>query len=322
MTLLPDLFDGLLSDARDRLVSLPAVERPQLAPVWAAPIARRPERPRPHPAADTEAALSFITATESKPVFHSSAYTGGAPRLFFDTERHLVPVRDLRPLAGGLSLDQEGFELHRSPSTVADLHDEAAVEALYLPEVEALLCRLTGAARVVAFDATRRTDGPGFVEGGVGKRGPARQVHVDYTRASGPRRAADVLGTAEVERWLAAGGRIAQINLWRPIRGPVERSPLALADAASVRPAALVATDQVFPDRVGEIYHLAYEPTQRWYWAPRMTPEEVLLIKGWDSRDDGRARFTPHSAFDLPATPPEAAPRESIEVRTFALFAR
>jgi hypothetical protein len=50
-----------------------------------------------------------------------------------------------------------------------------------------------------------------------------------------------------------------------------------------------------------------------------MTPDEVLLIKGWDSQDDGRARFTPHGAFDLPNTPPDAAPRESIEVRTLVV---
>ena len=34
-----------------------------------------------------------------------------------------------------------------------------------------------------------------------------------------------------------------------------------------------------------------------------MTPDEVLLIKGFDSLTDGRARFTPHGAFDLPDTP-------------------
>jgi hypothetical protein len=74
----------------------------------------------------------------------------------------------------------------------------------------------------------------------------------------------------------------------------------------------------VFPDRVGEIYHLAH-PGQRWYYAPLMTPDEVLLIKGYDSLTDGRARFTPHGAFDLPDTPESAPARESIEVRTLVI---
>jgi hypothetical protein len=78
------------------------------------------------------------------------------------------------------------------------------------------------------------------------------------------------------------------------------------ADAASVRPEDLVASDQIFPNRVGEIYHLAYNPRQRWYYTPKMERDEVLLIKGWDSLGD-RARFTPHSAFELPETPADAA---------------
>jgi hypothetical protein len=145
-------------------------------------------------------------------------------------------------------------------------------------------------------------------------------VHVDYTAKSGPQRVKDLFGEAEAARLAASGARIVQINVWRPIRGPVQRSPLALADASSVAPEDLVATDQVFPDRVGEIYHLAHDPAQRWYYAPAMTADEVLLIKGWDSLDDGRARFTPHGAFDLPDTPDSAPPRESIEVRTLVVI--
>ena len=93
-----------------------------------------------------------------------------------------------------------------------------------------------------------------------GSRGPADRVHVDYTVASGPIRAGDVLGPEEVERILNSGGRIMQVNIWRPITGPVRRTPLALADAASVATPELIATDQIFPDRVGEIYQLAHAP--------------------------------------------------------------
>ena len=53
-----------------------------------------------------------------------------------------------------------------------------------------------------------------------------------------------------------------QINVWRPIIGPVQRSPLVLADAASIGPQALVATDQIFRDRVGEICQVAWGAEQ------------------------------------------------------------
>jgi hypothetical protein len=270
--------------------------------------------------ADVSAPLTFIVPSETKPVFQSSAYTGGAPRVFFETQRHTVGIQDMRPLAGALSLDHEGFALLRHQTAVRDLYDDGAIENVYYPEIDALLRSVTGASRVVVFDATRRSDGGAGASNRDGLRGPATRVHVDYTEKSGPQRVKDLFGEAEAARLAASDARIVQINAWRPIRGPVQRSPLALADAASIRAEDLIATDQVFPNRVGEIYHLAYDPAQRWYYAPRMTADEVLLIKGWDSLDDGRARFTPHGAFELPDTPRDAAPRESIEVRTLVVI--
>ncbi|MGF1629138.1 MAG: CmcJ/NvfI family oxidoreductase [Kiloniellaceae bacterium] len=286
--------------------------------------ALQPRAPAPLSAATLHAPLTFIRPQAAKPVLESAALTGRAPRELFDTDDHEVAIHDLRPLAGGLSLDRDGFVLRWAPTAVEDLYDDRAVEQAYYPEVEALVRRELGADRpvtkVVIFDATRRSDAATGAANRDGARGPAGRVHVDYTEASGPRRVKDLLGEEEAARLAAAGARIVQVNVWRPIRGPVERSPLALADAASVRPADLVATDQIFPDRVGEIYHLAYHPAQRWYYAPAMTRDEVILIKGWDSRDDGRARFTPHSAFRLPQQRSDAPPRESIEVRTIAVI--
>ena len=273
----------------------------------------------PQSVASVRASLSYIVPQDTKPVFHSAALTGGAIKQFFETEDHAVPIADMRPFADTLSIDHEGYALRRHRTSVDDLYDDKAVEQIYTPEIEALLRREFGASRVVAFDATRRSDGGDGAPNRDGQRGPAGRVHVDYTAKSGPQRVKDLLGPAEAARLADAGARIVQVNVWRPIRGPVERSPLALADASSVAPEHLVATDQVFPGRVGEIYHLAYDPGQRWYYAPRMTPDEILLIKGWDSLDDGRARFTPHSAFDLPDTA-NAAPRESIEVRTLVVI--
>ena len=48
--------------------------------------------------------------------------------------------------------------------------------------------------------------------------------------------------------------------------------------------------------------------------------DEALVFKVYDSMKDGRARFTAHTAFDDPTTPPHARPRESIEIRTLAFF--
>lgn len=267
-----------------------------------------------------QARLTFAVPQDSKPYFESAALTGGAPKVFFETRDRMVTIHDMRPVAGAFSLDRQGFELRQHETMVGDLYDDRAVEELYDPEIEALLKAATGANRVAIFDHTRRSDGATGGANREGRRGPADRVHVDYTPTSGPQRAGDVLGAGEVARILDAGGRIAQVNVWRPITGPVQRSPLALADASSIDPADLIATDQVFLDRVGEIYHLAHAPGRRWFWVPEMERHEVLLIKGWDSRGDGPAQFTPHGAFQLPAQSPDTPPRESIEVRTYLVF--
>ncbi len=272
------------------------------------------------PVTEISASLNFIRRQDKKPAFHSSALTGGKPKYFYETEAHTVSISDMRGIAEDLSIDREGFELLRHSTAVADLYDDDAVEQTYFPEIEALLSRKFDASQVVVFDVTRRSDAGAGAKNPEGLRGPASQLHVDYTAKSGPRRVKDILGEAEAARLTAAGARIIQINVWRPIRGPVERSPLALADASSSHQEDLIATDQIFPDRVGEIYHVAHAPSQRWYYAPRMTPNEVLLIKGWDSLDDGRARFTPHSAFNTPEMREGAPARESIEVRTLVVI--
>ena len=285
-----------------------------------------PDREEPAPPAaatpvrDVRGALTFIVPQDTKPRFESAALTGGEPRVHFRTEVRRVDVRDMRRVVDLLSLDRHGFLLVRHETAVDDLYDDDAVAGVYDRELEALLAEVTGADRVAVFDHTRRSDATGGAANPDGPRGPASRVHVDYTVGSGPKRAADALGRVEVDRVLSSGGRIVQINVWRPIRGPVLRTPIALADAGSVRPDELVATDQVFPDRVGEIYQLAHGAEQRWYWVPRMERDEVLLIKGWDSLDDGRARFTPHGAFQLDNQDPDAPPRESIEVRTYLVF--
>jgi len=100
----------------------------------------------------------------------------------------------------------------------------------------------------------------------------------------------------------------------------VARDPLAIADAGSLAPQDFIATERRFPDRVGEIYQFAYNPAHRWTWFSKMRRDEALIFKVYDSATDGRARFGAHTSFDDPTTPPDAGPRESIEIRAFAFF--
>jgi hypothetical protein len=108
--------------------------------------------------------------------------------------------------------------------------------------------------------------------------------------------------------------------MWRPIRHPVKSAPLAIADSQSIAAKDLIGIERRYPDRVGEIYHLSYNPNHRWYYFPDMQPEEAIVFKCYDSMRDGRSRWAPHAAFDDPNTPASAPARESIEMRTLAFF--
>ena len=267
---------------------------------------------------EVTAAVEFIIPQEEKPQFLSSAMTGSDPKVMFETVELPVRIANLRLRTEAADIDREGFELMTVKTSVEDLHDDAAIKGDYYPEIVELLKNRFGASRVEIFDATRRSDSSQGAANPDGLRGPARRVHVDYTETSGPQRLRDVVGDAEAERLLNSDARVIQVNVWRPIKGPVHRAPLALADASSVPATDLIATDQVFPDRIGEIYHLAHSQDHKWYFAPEMTKDEIFLIKGWDT-DNRQSKYTPHGAFDDPNTKPDAPPRESIEIRTLVI---
>jgi hypothetical protein len=109
-------------------------------------------------------------------------------------------------------------------------------------------------------------------------------------------------------------GRVQIINVWRPIR-TVLRDPLAVAEAHSVPDSDLVPTALIYANRQGETYQVRHNPAHQWFYKSRLGPEEVLLIKCFDSKIDGRARRVPHTAFEDPDVPEGTPARQSIEVR-------
>ncbi len=271
------------------------------------------------------AALSFVTADLNylaDPLDRPRTYTfeppSGEPKSNIVPEAHSVPIHDIRPIGATVSLDREGFALVRKTSSVKDFYDETEVRSIYYPEAERLIKEATGADRVFVFDHTVRKRVQGAADRDGGLRQPVARVHVDHTGKSGLQRVRDLIPD-EADELLK--GRVQIINLWRPIRGPLLDSPLAVCDARTVRPDELVASDLVYPDRVGETYSVKYNPDHRWFYVPRMTIDEILLLKCFDSKTDGRARFAPHSAFVDSTTPPDAPPRESIELRALVFHA-
>jgi hypothetical protein len=261
-----------------------------------------------------EASLNYLKPSAQKPrTYTYNPPPPGEPMSTVVCEPHSVAIRDARPVLPQLSLDREGFQLIRFDTAVADFDDDDMVKAVYYPEVERAMIAATGADRVVIFDHTIRRHIPGTTDDRIGPRQPVPRIHVDHTVASGLQRVRDVLPD-EADELLR--GRVQIVNLWRPIRGPVRDFPLAMCDAGSVPFDDLVAADHIYRDRVGETYQVIYNAAHRWFYVPEMRTDEALLLKCFDSRTDGTARFAPHTAFVDPTTPADAPPRISIEVRT------
>ena len=261
------------------------------------------------------APLNFMEPMAERPFSYNYEPPPGTPPRNTRPETHKVSIVDARDTADRLSLDREGFVLRRQPSAARDFYDEEEIRAVYYPECERLMREATGARRVVAFDHIVRNAAKSAKGNQI--KLPASRVHNDYTAKSAPQRVRDLMG-AEAEDLLRH--RFAINNVWRPIRGPLLQSPLALCDAQSLADENLIPSELRYPDRIGEIYAITYNPAQRWYYFPKMQADEAVLIRCFDSAREGAARFSAHGAFDDPHTPPDAPPRESIEVRTLVFF--
>jgi hypothetical protein len=264
-----------------------------------------------------EALLNYSVDTGEKPASY-----GGISSTEADKKRtgkyqeYKMPIYDGRAVADQLSLEREGFILVCHETKVKDFYDQTEVRSIYYPEIEKLVKETSGAKRVLVFDHTLRSADSATREAKQ-ISGPVRNAHNDYTEWSGPQRVRDLLPN-EAEELLK--GRFAVVQVWRPIRSPVHREPLAIADARTIGTKELFPSSRIYPDRVGEVYHCAFNPEHRWYYFPNMQRNEAVVFKTFDSTRDGRARWTAHTAFDDPNSPEDAPPRESIEMRTLAFF--
>ena len=58
----------------------------------------------------------------------------------------------------------------------------------------------------------------------------------------------------------------------------------------------------------------------RWFWTSQMQEDEAYVFVNYDSRQDGRARFTPHSTIVDPDVSENAPVRQSVETRAFVFW--
>jgi hypothetical protein len=184
------------------------------------------------------------------------------------------------------------------------------------------VCAVTGAARAVVFDHTHRSSGVAR-RAADGTDIAVDEAHNDYTARSGPRRVRELLAALlpGEDPDAVMRSRYLICNVWRPINGAVEQWPLAVCDVQSLAPGDFVDAELHWPHRTGHVCAIRHRAGQRWLYVPAMTVDEALVFVCYDSRArDGGVRFGAHTAFSDPTSPPGARVRESVEVRTIALF--
>jgi len=255
-------------------------------------------------------------------------------------------IHNARLLADA-SLDSTGFQLEHHRSRVANWHDGRQVAQLYYPEINALVKKITGATHAFSNNHLLRQSEP--ERGGNGplaklmsqSRGPVLTAHNDFAESYGE----GIINTVEhgglphtqtfglTEPLMKAGisaqelrnSRLMVINTWRSVGPePLRRFPLAVADRRSVpheclRSNLIGKTPSGQPRGGIDVYSAHYDPAHRWYYYPEMTPDEVLLWKGYDSAEIPM-QATLHTSFEDMNAPDDAAERLSIEVRVLCVL--
>lgn len=271
------------------------------------------------------------------------------PGRSFEQLDHQRQVNNLRGREKEFTTDNSGFAVYNYPAKEKLFIDDKAVREGYYAEVDDLLrSNIPGIKKVHIFDHTirrRQKDSP---------RQPVQQVHVDQTPAAAAVRVRRHLPKEEAEELLK--GRYQIINVWRPIENPASDFPLAVIDWRSTTPEDFVPVDLMYPRRDslnvddddrgkeilpdpttyqsldnyevrGETMSVNPSENHRFWYLKDMTPDEVLLLKCFDSYGEGEekgrkglALRTPHTAFEDPQTPKEAPGRQSIEVRCLVFY--
>jgi hypothetical protein len=272
------------------------------------------------------------TEKSVRSTFNYTLDDGSVPEIYFyepppgtvvhlpGTDPHEMQIQDGWSRASSFSLDREGFELKEFDNAFERFDDDEAVRREFYEPVAEFVRSSVGAKRVIVFDHTIRSkvnQQQQTAEHTTTQRAPVMIVHCDYTPTSGPLRVRQLLPD-EADDLLKR--RVAFYNFWKPLKRRVEEKPLAMCDVTHATQNDMLKMILRYRERTGEIFVMRHSSAHHWWYFPKMTPQNVLLLKTYESETDGRARFLGHSAFEDPNTPPDAPVRESIEIRTMAFF--
>ena len=239
--------------------------------------------------------------------------------------RERITVSNARHIDPAPTLDSHGFQLVVAPTDL-DLMDTDVVRGAFYEECRALLARVTGCDEVRG-GAHEYRNGFGGQAGPRGVRPTpngsggayAQGIHADMSPAVEDR----FLTLVSDER------HFESINIWRSAnRETVRMMPLAVCDMRSVKPDDIVFGDGQNTGNIKQYtkvvdQRLIHGPHQRWCYFSNIAPDEVLLFRQYDTRQEElNLRTVFHTAVEDPNSPPDAPMRYTIEVRMQAIYGK
>ena len=236
-------------------------------------------------------------------------------------------------------MDKLGVALASCDSQCGNFYDAAEVRAVFYPEMEKLLLAFYPEATDAlvynhdVFDKDYegdRTEDQDAKNPGVNAN-YANLVHNDLNDNSGRVRCRELLTRnlrnfgreqhyTEAEADDKMSRRFLSINLAKPME-TVEQNPFVLCAWPSFADQPYINNYRVYDDRVGETTRFTYRPDHEWYWIPQQRPDEVSMLKCYDSVCDGSvSRWSFHSACIDPTAPADARCRKNVVGRAFVFF--
>ncbi|MEE2688008.1 MAG: CmcJ/NvfI family oxidoreductase [Pseudomonadota bacterium] len=236
-------------------------------------------------------------------------------------------------------MDRLGVSLAHLDSKCKNFYDSAEVERVFYPEIEKLLLDFfPGATDALVYNHDvfdkdyegDRTENQDAKNPGVNAR-YANLVHNDLNDNSGRVRCRELLTQnlrnfgrhqeyTEAEADAKMSRRFMSINLAKPME-TVQQFPFVLCAWPSFADQAYINNYRIYDDRVGETTRFTYRKEHEWYWIPRQEPNEVSMLKCYDSVTDGSvSRWSFHTASVDPNVPLDAPCRKNVVVRSYIFF--
>ncbi len=236
-------------------------------------------------------------------------------------------------------MDKLGVSMAHLESNCANFYDAHEVERVFYPEIEKLLLEFfPGATDALVYNHDvfdkdyegDRTENQEDKNPGV-NAAYANLVHNDLNDNSGRVRCRELLTRnlrnfgreqryTEAEADAKMSRRFMSINLAKPME-TVEQNPFVLCAWPSFADQPYITNYRIYDDRVGETTRFTYRPDHEWYWFPRQQPNEVSMLKCYDSVTDGSvSRWSFHTAAIDHTAPENARCRKNVVVRSFVFF--